>query len=133
MTASLWHPHIVGAHDRGEFDGRLWISMDFVDGTDAAHLLADSGALPVMDVAAIVDAIADALDFARQRGLLHRDVKASQHSDDRGRPSAANLARGLRYWPRDRPYQRIDSDQHDGRSYAAPEQLMGESLDGRAD
>jgi serine/threonine protein kinase, bacterial len=42
----------------------LWISMDFVDGTDAAHLLADSGALPVMDVAAIVDAIADALDFA---------------------------------------------------------------------
>jgi serine/threonine-protein kinase len=41
--------------------------MDFVNGTDAAHLLADSGALPAKHVVAIVDAIADALDFAHQR------------------------------------------------------------------
>lgn len=67
LTASLWHPHIIGLHDRGEFDGRSWISMDFVNGTDAAHLLADSGALPAKHVVAIVDAIADALDFAHQR------------------------------------------------------------------
>ena len=38
-AASLWHPHIVGIHDRGEFDGQLWISMDYVGGTDAAHLV----------------------------------------------------------------------------------------------
>ena len=41
LAATLWHPHIVGLHDRGEFDGRLWISMDFVDGYDAARLLVD--------------------------------------------------------------------------------------------
>ena len=40
LAASLWHPHIVGVHDRGEYEGQLWISMDFVDGTDAARLLA---------------------------------------------------------------------------------------------
>ena len=28
----LFHPHIVGIHDRGEFDRQLWISMDYVDG-----------------------------------------------------------------------------------------------------
>src|SRR5712672_2784505 len=39
IAATLWHPHIVGVHDRGEFDGQLWISMDYVDGTDAAQLL----------------------------------------------------------------------------------------------
>jgi serine/threonine protein kinase len=41
LAATLWHPHIVGVHDRGEYDGRLWISMDFVDGHDAAQLLVD--------------------------------------------------------------------------------------------
>src|SRR5262245_10555397 len=39
LGAALWHPHIVQLHDRGEFDGQLWISMEYVDGTDAARLL----------------------------------------------------------------------------------------------
>src|SRR5277367_4204292 len=39
IAAELWHPHIVGIHDRGEFDGQLWLSMDYVEGTDAAELL----------------------------------------------------------------------------------------------
>ncbi|MDT5147694.1 MAG: serine/threonine protein kinase, bacterial, partial [Mycobacterium sp.] len=39
LAATLWHPHIVGVHDRGEFDGQLWISMDYVEGTDAARLV----------------------------------------------------------------------------------------------
>ena len=37
LAATLWHPNIVRVNDRGEFDGQLWISMDFVDGTDAAE------------------------------------------------------------------------------------------------
>lgn len=37
IAASLWHPHIVGLHDRGEYEGQLWIAMDYVDGTDAAR------------------------------------------------------------------------------------------------
>src|SRR6478609_8996368 len=57
ITAGLWHPHIVGVHDRGEFDGHLWISMDFVDGTDAARLLSGSpGGIAVGEVVDIVDA-----------------------------------------------------------------------------
>ena len=35
VAATLWHPHIVGVHDRGEFEGHLWIAMDYVEGTDA--------------------------------------------------------------------------------------------------
>ena len=41
LASTLWHPHIVSVHDRGEYSGRLWLSMDFVDGQDAARLLAD--------------------------------------------------------------------------------------------
>src|ERR1700709_2411067 len=41
LASALWHPNIVGVHDRGEFDGQLWISMDYVDGLDAARLVAE--------------------------------------------------------------------------------------------
>jgi serine/threonine protein kinase, bacterial len=40
LASNLWHPHIVSVHDRGEYNGQLWISMDFVDGQDAGSLLA---------------------------------------------------------------------------------------------
>src|ERR1700747_1971066 len=39
IAAELWHPHIVGIHDRGEFEGQLWLLMHYVEGTDAAELL----------------------------------------------------------------------------------------------
>src|SRR3954470_19150219 len=41
IAATLWHPNIVAIHDRGEFDGQLWITMDFVEGTDASQLIKD--------------------------------------------------------------------------------------------
>ena len=40
LASTLYHPHIVGVHDRGEYNGQLWLSMDFVDGHDAGRLLA---------------------------------------------------------------------------------------------
>lgn len=77
VAATLFHPNIVGVHDRGEFDGQLWIAMDYIEGTDAAQLLKAQfpAGMPVRDVCAIVTAVAGALDYAHQRGLLHRDVK----------------------------------------------------------
>ncbi len=77
LAATLWHPNIVRVNDRGEFNGQLWISMDYVEGTDVAQLLRDRypAGIPADEVAAIVAAIASALDYAHQRDLLHRDVK----------------------------------------------------------
>src|SRR5262249_32386496 len=64
IAGALWHPHIVAVHDRGEFDGRLWISMDHVEGTDAARLLSERypKGLPPDLVSRIVTAVAEALD-----------------------------------------------------------------------
>jgi serine/threonine protein kinase, bacterial len=39
LASTLWHPHIVGVHDRGEFEDQLWMSMDFVDGQDVIYRL----------------------------------------------------------------------------------------------
>jgi serine/threonine protein kinase len=77
LASKLWHPHIVSVHDRGEHNGQLWISMDYVDGLDAARLLASRypAGMPVEQVLHIVTAVASALDYAHKQGLLHRDVK----------------------------------------------------------
>lgn len=137
IAAELWHPHIVGVHDRGEDEGQLWISMDYVDGTDAAALLdSKPDGLPEREVLKIVTAVAEALDYAHQRGLLHRDVKPANillaHPEtgeqrillgDFGIARRCDEARGL-----------TQTNMTVGTvAYAAPEQLMGHPLDGRAD
>ena len=77
LAAGLSHPHIVGIHDRGEFQGQLWISMEYVEGTDAAALLRSRypSGMPRAEAVEIITAVADALDYAHSRGLLHRDIK----------------------------------------------------------
>ncbi|MEP9415227.1 protein kinase [Gordonia sp. VNQ95] len=77
IAAGLLHPSIVPLYDRGESEGRLWISMAYIDGSDVASMLRENPAhrLPPTLVGEIVTAIADALDHAHETGLLHRDVK----------------------------------------------------------
>jgi serine/threonine-protein kinase len=138
IAASLWHPHIVGVHDRGEFDGQLWIDMDYVDGTDAGRLLQDQfrNGMAGADVAEIVAAVADALDYAHQRLLLHRDVKPANillanPGSSESRILLADF--GIARWVDD-PSGLTATNMTVGTvSYAAPEQLMGGALDGRAD
>ncbi|MDT7769613.1 MAG: serine/threonine protein kinase, bacterial, partial [Mycobacterium sp.] len=74
LAAALWHPNILGITDRGEFEGQLWLSTDYVDGADAAQLLGDNhpDGMPAKMVIEIVSAVADALDYAHDRGILHR-------------------------------------------------------------
>lgn len=138
IAASLWHAHIVGVHDRGESEGQLWIDMDYVDGKDAGLLLHDEyrDGMPAADVADIVVAVADALDYAHQRHLLHRDVKpgnillANPGTADR-RILLADF--GIARWVDDASGLTGTNTTVGTVSYAAPEQLMGNALDGRAD
>jgi serine/threonine-protein kinase len=139
LAARLWHPHIVAVHDRGEFDGRLWITMDYVEGIDAAELIADFPAgVPASLTVEIVTAIADALDYAHAQGLVHRDVKPANIMLDDGRPETSNrrillsdfgIARKI-----DDTNRLTQTDMTVGSiAYAAPEQLRGTTLDGRSD
>ena len=74
VVAGLAHPNIVTVYDRGEADGRLWITFAYIDGTDLDHLSAN-GPLPAEQAVRIIGEIADALDEAGSHGLVHRDVK----------------------------------------------------------
>jgi serine/threonine protein kinase, bacterial len=138
MAATLWHPHIVGVHDRGEVDGQLWISMDYVEGTDAADLLQEQypNGMPPDEALRIVTAIAEALDYAHQRQLLHRDVKPANillaHPDS-GEERVLLADFGIARWVDDEGGLTGTNMTVGTVAYAAPEQLMGEQLDGRAD
>lgn len=138
LVATLSHPHIVGVYDRGDDRGQLWITMDYVDGPDAGQLLngRPGQALPTDQVIEIVTAVAEALDYAHQRNLLHRDVKPANiliggtgPDDRRIKLADFGIARKV-----DESNGLTATNMTIGTvSYAAPEQLTGGALDGRAD
>jgi len=76
-TASLEHPNIVPVYEAGDMDGRPFFSMQLVVGETLADRVANHGPLPQRDAAVIVAAIAKAIGFAHDRGVLHRDLKPS--------------------------------------------------------
>ena len=132
LAASLDHPAIIPIYDAGEVAGQLYIAMRLVEGTDLKRLLAEEGKLEPERTLGLVEQLADALDAAHERGLVHRDVKPSNVLIDR---------RGHCYLA-DFGLSRRLADQStgtgEGRSlgtvdYVAPEQIRGEDLDGRAD
>lgn len=139
IASSLSHPNIVGVRDHGDDDGRLWISMDYVDGIDAEKLLAGDYpvGMPINLVLDIVSAVAEALDFANDHQILHRDVKAAniilvEHNSSHKRRiilADVGIARRTDEISGVAPTNlRIAAPK-----YAAPEQLRGEPMDGRAD
>jgi serine/threonine-protein kinase len=69
-------PHIVPIYDVGEIDGRLYVTMRLINGTDLQTLL-DTGPLEPARAVHIIEQIASALHCAHQAGLVHRDVKPS--------------------------------------------------------
>jgi hypothetical protein len=140
LAASLYHEHIVGIHDRGEYEGQLWISMDYVEGTDAAQLLRSKypSGMPKAEVVEIISAVADALDHAHSRGLLHRDVKPANILLGPISPASPRRRILLADFGIARELGEISGLTATNMlvgttAYCAPEQLQGFDLDARAD
>ena len=137
LAANLYHEHIVGIHDRGEYEGQLWISMDYVEGTDAAQLLRTQHpfGMPKTQVVEIISAVADALDYAHARGLLHRDVKPANIllTDASARRRILLADFGIARELGDISGLTATNMLVRTTAYCAPEQLQGSDLDGRAD
>ncbi|MFE9578196.1 serine/threonine-protein kinase [Nocardia sp. NPDC006044] len=135
LVAGLDHPNIVTVFDRGTEDEQLWISMQYVPGADAS--CADVNVLAPGRAVQIISDTAIALDFAHANQVLHRDVKPANillAKAPIGQPERVLLTdfgiAGVR-----------GSDTTIGSAgsitatlaFGAPEQLMGQPLDDRAD
>ncbi len=132
IAAAIDHPNVIPVFDAGDQDGVLYITMRLVEGTDMRALIAAEGPIEPLRAARIVRQVGAALDAAHARGMLHRDVK----------PSNVLLAREDHVYLSDFGLaKRADSvgalTRHGsivGRAaYVAPEQILNEHVDARAD
>jgi serine/threonine-protein kinase len=75
IVASLQHPYILPVYDYGEYDGSPYIVMAYMSGGTLADLIAQEGAMKPGEVMRMVQQMADALDYAHSKGVIHRDFK----------------------------------------------------------
>jgi YVTN family beta-propeller protein len=133
VAARLTEPHVIPIHDFGEIDGRLFIDMRLVDGTDVAALLAANGRIPPDLAVYLISQVAQALDAAHADGLVHRDIK----------PSNILVTRSDFVYVVDFGIARSVGGQQTALTitgatmgtlhYMAPERFVGHEVDGRAD
>jgi serine/threonine-protein kinase len=132
LAASLDHPNVIPIFDAGEIDGLLYLAMRYVPGRSLHALLEERGTLPLEQAVTIAEQIGGALDAAHAEGLLHRDVK----------PANVLIAEpgGHLYLCDFGLAKRTTSTGLTGTGsffgtvdYAAPEQIEGLAVDGRAD
>jgi eukaryotic-like serine/threonine-protein kinase len=133
--AKFSHRHIVQVIDRGEFEGRQYIVLEYVGGQTLKDLIDRSGPLAVEDALALVRDVALGLAFAHEHGIVHRDVKPHNVLlDASGTPKVADfgIARSLA------PASTADTLTKTGTvlgtsEYVAPEQVLGIGADERSD
>ncbi|CAN5659380.1 hypothetical protein BH18ACT3_BH18ACT3_15140 [soil metagenome] len=137
LAASLDHPNVVPIYEAGDHEGRPFIAMRYVEGSDLRDVLDREGALAPERTIAIVRQIADALDAAHARGLVHCDVKPanvllSTLDSAPGREHVYVADFGLS--TQTRGSTPVGPGGFVGTlDYAAPEHFRDEPLDGRAD
>jgi eukaryotic-like serine/threonine-protein kinase len=75
-AAKLAHPSVVGIHDVFETENGPCVVMEFVPGRTIARMLRDEGRLGLAEALALARDVAEGLDAAHRRGLVHRDLKS---------------------------------------------------------
>jgi tRNA A-37 threonylcarbamoyl transferase component Bud32 len=133
--ARLNHPHIVTVHDFGQAEGQSYFIMEFVDGMSLRQRLR-GGQLPLPETLRIVGQACDALQYAHEEGIAHRDIKPDNLLLDRkGRVKIADfgiaklLAHKTAVYTLTGPWQVMGT-----LNYMAPEQLDNpQAVDHRAD
>jgi len=128
-AAALNHPHIATVYEVGEFEGRTFIAMEYVDGQTLKDRIR-SGPLALGEVVEIAVQLADGLDGAHDRGIIHRDIKTSNImivGRNRVKLMDFGLARLTDV------SQTLTAGIQGTVAYMSPEQASGEAVDQRTD
>lgn len=131
LAARLSHPNVVRVLDAGEYEGRPWLALEYVEGETLAEVLARRGRLPATEVVALGRQLCAGLQHAHDAGLVHRDVKPA-NVIVRADGSATIVDFGIA-----RSHEGTELTEHGGivgtASYVAPELLTGGPVTAAAD
>jgi hypothetical protein len=94
-TANLQHPNILPLYDSGEADSFLYYVMPYVEGETLRDRLDQERQLPVSEAVRIATAVAAALDFAHEHGVVHRDIKPGNILFQAGQPVVGDFGIAL--------------------------------------
>src|SRR5262249_13195306 len=75
QAAALDHPNSVTVHDVGEHGGHHFLAMAYVEGASLEEVVSRQGPPPPREVAALLADVAEAVAFAHEHGVIHRDLK----------------------------------------------------------
>jgi serine/threonine-protein kinase len=141
-AAKLDHPNVVAVHDVGEIDATPWIAMELVQGRSLREVIADRSTSATEKTRILIE-VGRALGAAHAAGLVHRDIKPENvlvRTDGRVKVLDFGIARRARgasdaSAPTDASLATLTADgvKVGTPMYMAPEQIRGESIDGRAD
>ena len=133
-AGNLSHPNIVTVFDVGESDGRPYIAMELLDGEPLNEVMDRQKGLPIREVLEIGIQLARALDYAHSKGVVHRDIKPSNIVFLKGGRQVKVTDFGIAH------VESHDATQHTKMGtvlgtpqYMSPEQVLGQSVDGRSD
>lgn len=130
----LSHAGIVTIHDVGESGGTPFIAMELLEGRTLQQRLSAEGPLPAVEVVDISIELARALDYAHNRGVVHRDVKADNVmlTGDGFGPKLTDFGIAKLRQP-ESGSETTEETVVGTPNYMAPEQVAGRTVDGRAD
>jgi serine/threonine-protein kinase len=135
LARRITHRNVVRTHDLGEVNGQYYITMEYVEGTSLKELIKRRGRLPVGVTLTVGKQLCRALEVAHEQGVVHRDIKPQNMVVDPSgflkvmdfgiarHTEGTRLGAGLT-----QAGTALGTPE-----YMAPEQLMGEAVDPRAD
>jgi len=133
-TANLQHPHILPLFDSGDANGLLYYVMPYVEGETLRGRLERERQLPVGDAVSIATEAADALQYAHEHGVVHRDVKPENILLQNGHALVADFGIALAVEQAGGVRMTQTGLSLGTPQYMAPEQAMGDRhIDARAD
>jgi eukaryotic-like serine/threonine-protein kinase len=132
LARKITHRNVVRTHDIGEVDGMYYITMEFAEGQSLKSLITTRGSLPVPVVLTVGKQLCRALEAAHEQGVIHRDIKPQNLVVE---PSGTLKVMDFGIA---RLATRTDGVTQAGMAigtpeYMAPEQLLGDDVDFRAD